>query len=113
MPSVWNQEVTSYTVDVFESSTLNYDRSIRMDLANGDRVSVQFPPSAPTDFVSIGTSFHTVRMDAHKFDEVYHLLQTEKPVRFTGYELGSPPIRFVGFSTGEESVGEGLADSDA
>lgn len=113
MPFVWNQEVTSYEVDVFESNTLNYDRSIRIDLANGDSASVQFPPSAPADNVTIGSSFHTVKMDAHKFDEVYHLLQTEKPVYFTAYETGSPVIRFVGFSTSQESVGEGLADADA
>jgi hypothetical protein len=111
VPAVWNQDVTGYTVDVFESSTLSYDRSLRLDLANGHRVAVEFPPSAPTDNVSIGTSFHTVRMDAHKFDEVYHLLQTEKPVRFSAYEYGA--VRFVGFSTGAESVGEGLVDADS
>ena len=26
MPFVWNKEVTEYKVDVFESSTLSYDR---------------------------------------------------------------------------------------
>ena len=52
-------------------------------------------------------------MDAHKFDEVYHLLQTEKPVYFTAFETGSPPIRFVGIDTGDESIGEGLLDGDA
>lgn len=108
MPSVWNKEVGSYEVEVFEASTLNYDRSIRLELKDGDRVSVQFPGSAPADNVNIGTSFHTVKMDAHKFDEVYHLLQTEKPVYFTAYEFGD--LRFVGFSTSEESIGEGLTD---
>jgi hypothetical protein len=113
MPFVWNQEVTSYEVDIFQSSTLNYDRSIRLELANGDSASVQFPTTAPTDNVTIGSSFHTVKMDRHRFDEVYHLLQTEKPVFFTAYEAGSPAIRYVGFSTSEESVGEGLVDADA
>ncbi|MEA2002123.1 MAG: hypothetical protein U9N84_09610 [Actinomycetota bacterium] len=113
MPFVWNKEVTNYKTDVFESSSLNYDRSIRLELADGDTVSVQFPPSAPADFVSIGNSFHTVQMDVHKYDEVYHMLQTEKPVFFTAYEAGSPAIRFAGFSTSQESVGEGLVDADA
>jgi hypothetical protein len=111
MPAVWNQEVTGYTVDVFDSSSLSYDRSLRLDLANGNRVAVQFPPAAPSDNISIGTSFHTVQMDRHAFDEIYHLLQTEKPVRFTAYEYDS--LRFVGFSTDTESVGEGLVDADA
>lgn len=111
MPFVWNKQVNSYEVDVFESTTLGYDRSMKLKLDDGDTVSVQFPPSAPADFVNIGTSFHTVKMDAHKFDEVYHLVQTEKPIFFTAFESGG--IRFAGLSTSEESVGEGLVDSDA
>ncbi|MFE7846666.1 hypothetical protein ACFUTX_15890 [Microbacterium sp. NPDC057407] len=41
------------------------------------------------------------------------MLQTEKPVFFTAYELGAPAIRFAGLSTSDESVGEGLVDADA
>jgi len=111
MPFVWNKEVDSYEVDIFESSTSSHDRSIHLSLANGHRVSVSFPTSAPTDYVDIGSTFHQVQMDRHKFDEVYHLLQTEKPVYFTAYETGG--IRFVGFSTSDESPGEGFIDSDA
>ncbi|MCP4305727.1 MAG: hypothetical protein GY788_12795 [bacterium] len=113
MPFAWSKEVVNYKADVFESSTLGYDRSIRIDLADGDTVSVQFLSSAPADFVSIGASFHTVKMDRHKYAEIYHMLQTEKPMYFTAYEAGSSPIRFAGFSTSEESVGEGLVDADA
>lgn len=113
MPFVWNKEVAGYHVDIFESSTLGYSRSIRLDLVGGDTVSVRFPAGAPSDFVSIGSSFHSVQMDSYKFDGVYHLLQTEKPVYFTAYEAGSPPIRFAGFSTSQESVGEGLVDAQA
>ncbi len=113
MPFVWNKEIVSYKIDVFEASTLNYDRSIRLELADGDTVSVEFPSSAPSDFVTIGGGFHTVMIDAHKYDAIYHMLQTEKPVYFTAYETGSPAIRFAGFSTSNESVGEGLVDADA
>ena len=113
MPFVWNKEVTEYKVDVFESSTLSYDRSIRLDLADGDTVAISFPSVAPADFVNIGGAFHQIQMDAHKFDEIYHILQTENPVFFTAYEAGSPAIRFAGFSTSKESVGEGLVDADA
>lgn len=113
MPSVWNKEVTSYQVDVFRAPTLNYDRSVKLDLADGDSVSIAFPSAAPDDYVSIGAAFHQIKLPAHQFDEIVHMLQTENPVYFTAYELGSPPIRFAGLSTGEESVGEGLVDADA
>ncbi len=111
MPFIWNKEIESYTIEVFAASTLSYDRSIRLELDNGHNVSIKFPGNAPDDFVNIGTSFHTIQMDRHKFDEIYHLLQTEKPVYFTAYETGSPPIRFAGFSTSKESLGEGIIDS--
>jgi hypothetical protein len=113
MPFIWNKEIVNYKIDVFESSTPGYDRSIRLELDDGDMVSVQFPPSAPADFVTIGGGFHTVKMDAHKYEDIYHMLQTEKPVYFTAYEAGSPVIRFAGFSTSNESIGEGLIDADA
>jgi len=113
MPFLLNQEVDDYKVDIFQASTLNYDRQIRLSLSNGDTVSMTFPPSTPADNVTIGAAFHQVQMAAHRFDEVYHLLQTEKPVYFSAYETGTPAIRFVGLSTSSESVGEGLADSDA
>ncbi len=112
MPFVWNKEIDDYKVDIFESS-LPYNRSIRLTLDDGDTVAISFPGAAPADYVNIGANFHQVQMDAHKFDEVYHLLQTEKPVFFTAYEAGTPAIRFVGLSTSKESVGEGFVDSDA
>ncbi len=113
MPFLLNQEVADYKVDVFQSSTLDYDRSLRLTLGNGDTVSMTFPASAPGDYVSIGAAFHQVQIASHRFDEMYHLLQTEKPVFFSAFETGAPAIRFVGLSTSPESVGEGLADADA
>lgn len=113
MPSVMNKEIVSYRVEVFRAPTLNYDRSVRLQLSNGDSVAIRFPGSPPADYVSIGPSFHQIQLPQHQFDEIVHLLQTEKPVYFSAYELGSPPIRFAGLSTSDESVGEGLADSDA
>lgn len=44
---------------------------------------MQVLPSAPSDFVSIGSSSHTVKMDTPKYDDFYHMLQREKPVYFT------------------------------
>lgn len=113
MPAVWNQEVTAYRVDVFRAPTLNYDRAVSLDLADGGSVSIRFPSAPATDYVSIGASFHQIELPQHQFDEIVHLLQTEKPVFFTAYELGAPAIRFAGLSTSDESVGEGLVDADA
>ena len=116
MPSLWNREVASYQADIFESSTLSYDRSIRLALKpNGadpaHTVSLQFPTLAPDDFVSLGTAFSTVQMDRHKFDEILHFLQTESLVFFTAYEING--LRFAGLTTDAEATGEGFRDSDS
>lgn len=114
MPFVLNQEVVDYAVDVFQASTLTYDRQLTLSLQNGHTAVVRFPATPPTDYVSVGGTFHQVQVAAHRFDELYHLLQTEKPVFFSAYETAPPTvIRFVGLSTSKESVGEGLVDSDA
>ena len=52
-------------------------------------------------------------MGVDRFDIIYYLLQTEKPVFFTAYELGNPPQRFAGLSTNPEDTGEGLKDANA
>ncbi len=116
MPFVWNREVDSYKTDIFEASTLGYDRAIRLRLKPSDSepahtVSIQFPTSAPSDFVSIGSTFSTVQIDRNKFDGMLHMLQTEKPLYFTAYETGG--VRFAGVTTDEEALGEGFRDSDA
>ena len=112
MPFIWNKRVLDYKVDIFESNTLNYDRSVRLKLADPEQtVSIQFPSAAPADFVDIGASFSTVKVDAHKFDELYHLLQTESPIFFTAYESGS--VKFAGLTTDPEGTGEGFKDPNA
>lgn len=116
MPSLWNREVEDYKVDVFQSSTLNYDRSLRLTLKatsslGAHTVSIQFPTSAPSDFINIGTNFSTIKIRQARYDEMYHILQTEKPVYFTAYEFGT--TRFAGITTDPEATGEGFKDADA
>jgi hypothetical protein len=116
MPIISGREVDTYKVSVFESSNLNYDRSMRLVLKPGGGdpshiVDVEFPPSAPADFVDIGSSISTVRIDRAKFEDMVRMLQTESPVFFSAFEFGG--LRFAGLSTDPEFTGEGLMDSDS
>ena len=85
MPSLWNREIEDYKVDIFQASTLNYDRSLRLKLkattsSSAHTVSIEFPVSIPSDFINIGSSFSTIKIGKTRFDEIYHILQTESPV---------------------------------
>jgi hypothetical protein len=119
MPIVWNREIEKYTVEVFESSA-NYNRAIRLELpaSSGDpahTVSIQFPALRPADFVNIGATFTTIQMQADRFDQLYHLLQTESPLFFTAYEYSFSPtlvVRFAGVTSEPESTGEGFRDAN-
>ena len=115
MPSLFNREVDTYRVDVFESSTLDYNRSIRLLLkpsggSPAHTVSIEFPSALPADYIDIGNAFSTVRMTAARFEQVYEILKTESPVFFTAYEFGN--LRFVGVTTDPEATGEGFRDGD-
>jgi hypothetical protein len=117
MPFLWNREVDQYWVEVFASSNLSYNRSIRLSLKPSTgypahTVSIQFHPVLPADFVNIGNTFSTIQMSVDRFDTFYHLLQTEKPVFFSAYETGNPPISFAGLSSDAEGTGEGFRDAN-
>ncbi len=116
MPIVWNREVESYVVEVFSGSTLPYTRSLRVKLKATDSlpahtVSLSFPVSPPADYIDISTTFTTIQLALSQFEDVYRLLQTEKPIFFTAYEYDT--LRFAGFTTDPEATGEGFRDSDA
>jgi hypothetical protein len=118
MGFLWNREVEHYWVDAFASNTLSHNRAIRLRLkpssgAPAHTVSLEFVSSPPADFVDIGNTFSTIKMGADRFDIIYHLLQTEKPLFFTAYELGNPPIRFAGLTSDAEGTGEGFKDANA
>jgi hypothetical protein len=119
MPIIWNRRIETYAIEIFETSTLGFDRSIRLDLpaSGGDPahvVRINFPPTRPVDFVNIDPGLTTVQMAAYRFDALYHLLQTESPLFFTAYEyaFGSTTLRFAGVSSEDEATGEGFRDAN-
>jgi hypothetical protein len=119
MPIIWNRKIETYAIDIFESSNVGFDRSIRPDLpaSGGDPahvVRINFPPIRPLDFVNIDPNLTTIQMASNRFDGLYHLLETESPLFFTAYEypFGPTTLRFAGVTTESEPTGEGFRDAD-
>ena len=118
MPSIIHREVSTYRIDVFKSNILNYNRSIRLSLKRtatkaAHTVSIQFHSSPASDWINIGNSFSTIHINLDRYDDMYHILQTEKPVFFTAYESGNPLNQFAGLTTAPETTGEGFRDAEA
>ena len=117
MPSILNREVTTYKVDVFKSNILNYIHSIRLSLKptatkTAHTVSIQFHVSPASAWINIGNSFSTIHMNVDRYDDMYHMLKTEKPVFFTAYELGNPSIQFADLTIAPDATEEGFRDAE-
>jgi hypothetical protein len=77
-------------------------------------VSIEFPSVRSADFVNIETHLTTIQMPASRFDELYHVLQTESPLFFSAYEfpVAGTTLRFAGVTSDPEATGEGFRDAN-
>lgn len=120
MPNLFSREVDQYWVDAFAGSFTSESRAIRFRLKPSGgvphTVRLDFVSSPPADFMNLtSNTFSYITMGMDRFDIIYHLLQTEKPLFFWAYEIPStiPPTRFAGLTSSPEGTGEGFKDPDA
>jgi hypothetical protein len=108
------REVSSYSIDIFVSTTADFGRTIRLNLLGPEpnTVYLRFGGTAPVNFlVNMGDFSWTVHLPYSYYEDTLHLLQTERPVYFTAYELPGQ-VRFAGLTTDDEHTGEGFRDAD-
>jgi hypothetical protein len=120
MPNLFSREVDQYWVDAFAGSFTSESRAIRFRLKPSGgvphTVRLDFVSSPPADFMNLtSNTFSYITMGMDRFDIIYHLLQTEKPLFFTAYKLTNtvPPTQFAGLSSDAEGTGEGFKDPNA
>ena len=107
------ERITSYSARVIQTNYLSYTRLITMKLESGTTVFIGFPEVRPTDWLQFTPSAITIYMTAAEYDDVYHILQTEKPVFCTALDLFGLQVGAVhtelDLSIGEPT-GEGYQD---
>jgi hypothetical protein len=103
-------KVTSYSVEVMRSSDSSQVRALGLTLEGNLQADLLFVPVPPATWVVIGPTFATVSLPVSDFDDMYHLLQTERPVFFNAAVETSPSFQVARLSTGPERVGQGLSD---
>ena len=114
MTMLSRREIRTYTVDIFQSSSADFGRTIRLELlgAEPNTVYLRFGGTVPADFiVNAGDFSWTAHFPYSYYSDMLHLLQTERPLYLTAYELPGS-IRFAGLTTDEEHTGEGFRDAD-
>jgi hypothetical protein len=107
------ERITSYSARVIQTNYLSYTRLITMKLESGTTVFIGFPEVRPSDWLQFAPSAITLYMTADEYDDVYHILQTEKPVFCTAIDLFGLQVGAVhtqlDLSIGEPT-GEGYQD---
>jgi hypothetical protein len=80
-------KIVTYSVSVFHNDILDHDRQIRLKLKSGGTALIGFPAQRPPDWLQFSGSSTTLYLTAADYDDVYHVLQTERPVFFTAINL--------------------------
>jgi hypothetical protein len=107
------QSIVSYRVSVLKSAAVKHERWMFVVLNEGRVVQVRFVQVQPPDWLTISPTSATVHLPVSMFDDIYHMLQTEKPVYFYAQVPDDPVFRLAYFSTSPEPPGEGLVDASA
>ena len=108
------ERITSYTARVIRSNLTDATRIITLQLESGTTVWIGFPPVQPANWLQFpGANQINIEMAAADYDDIYHLLQTEKPVFCTALDLFGLQVASVhtelDLSLGEPT-GEGYVD---
>jgi len=114
MEKLMRRAVEHYRVSAFRGNRLGYCRVLRLQLASTDEQGtheavLKFVDADTIKQVAITPEHSEVILPLADFNDMYHLLQTEKPVFLTAFdEAGS---LFCGLSTDPEPLGEGFSDN--
>jgi hypothetical protein len=103
-------KVTSYTVEVVRISSDPQVRTLQLTLEGDLQAVVRFVPAPPATWVVFTGGVAMVSLPSGDFDDMYHILQTERPVFFNAAIEITPPFQFARLGTGPERVGQGLTD---
>jgi hypothetical protein len=113
MPAI---EIEAYRVGVSRRSTDDFTRFLFLEPDPAYRgpgesgVRIFFEPQ-PSEVGRSAAGFLVVTLVPEYFGDMYHILQTEKPVYFSwGFDDSGEQIVWCDLSTTEEPIGEGVTD---
>lgn len=109
-------EIEAYRVGVSRRTADDFTRFLFLELDPGYQgpgssgVRIFFEPD-PAEVGRSAADFLVVTLSDGYFSDMYHLLQTEKPIFFSwGFEDDGERISWCDLSTTEEPIGEGFTD---
>jgi hypothetical protein len=103
-------KVTSYTAEVVRTSGDPQVRTLQLTLEGNLQAVVRFVPAPPATWVVFSGALAVVSMPSSDFADMYHLLQTERPVFFNAAVEDFGSFQLARLGTGPERVGQGLSD---
>ena len=107
------ERIISYAAWVAQTNYLKYTRVINLKLESGTTVYIGFPEIRPDGWLQFPPGAINIFMTADQYDDVYHILQTERPAFCTALDLFGAQVGAVhtqlDLSIGEPT-GEGYQD---
>ncbi len=104
------ERILKYSVWVSQNNYLTWVREITLKLESGTTVYIGFPPQRPADWLQFVDPDINLFMTEDEFDQVYHMLQSEKRVFFTGANIEGLQ---VGAVYTEPEILEGVAPGES
>lgn len=110
---ILSARVSNYFVSVLMASQENdSERSIQLNLEGVDLLAtLDFVQEQPEEWVVFTDTRVVVTLPLRFFKDMYHLLQTEGPLRFFARAETEPQFFFATLGTFLEPIGEGLTDA--
>jgi hypothetical protein len=81
------EKIIRYSVWVAQNDYFDYYRVIRLSLEAGDTACIAFPKVRPADWLQFVPGATNLYMTQDEFEDVYRMIQTEKPVFFTALSI--------------------------
>jgi hypothetical protein len=107
------EKILRYDVQVIQTNYFSETRIIQLRLESGTMAELRFLAQRPADWLTFPPGAVLAYLTSDQYVDVYHMLQTEKPVFFTALSLFSFQVVAVhtelDLSRGEPT-GEGYRD---
>jgi hypothetical protein len=81
------EKIIKYSVWVAQNDYFDYYRVIQLSLEAGDTAYIAFPKVRPADWLQFPPGATRLYMTQDEFEDVYRMIQTEKPVFFTALSI--------------------------
>jgi hypothetical protein len=81
------EKIDRYSVQILHNDVVDYGHVIRLELGSGGTAFIAFPAVRPANWLVFSGSSTNLFLTRDQYADVYHVLQSERPVFFTALNV--------------------------